>query len=332
MNVKKTMKLAIGVDLGGTKMRVAVVDEAGKVLEQMTVPTDVAGGAEGIITSLVSIIGKLQSQLGERSLEAVGVAIAGQVDGTTGNVKFAPNLFWQDVPLGSRLFHELKVPVVVVNDVRAATWGEMCFGAGRGIQDLVCLFIGTGIGGGVVSKGTLMEGHNNSAGEIGHMVICCGGPRCNCGNQGCWEALAGGRAIGKSTKEAIEKEPDKGAKILSYASGDIEKVVASHLFQAAHEGDPFAIKLVQKIEEALVAGTTNVVNAFNPECIIFGGGIIESTPWLIKRIEKGVREHALKSAVEKLKVVQAQCGGDAGVLGVAAMALKKVNEGVKSCR
>lgn len=321
MDAKNTQRLAIGVDLGGTKMRVAVVDDTGKVHEQTTVPTDVAGGAEEIIASLVSIIRRLQSQIGMRPIEAVGIAIAGQVDGSTGDVKFAPNLFWHDVPLASRLSKELKIPVTVVNDVRAATWGEMCFGSGKGIQDLVCLFIGTGIGSGIVSKGALMTGHNNSAGEVGHMVICCGGPQCNCGNYGCWEALAGGRSIGKNTREAIEKDPQKGSKILSYAGGDVEKVIASHLFQAAHAGDPFAVSLVQKIEEALVIGTTNVVHAFNPECIIFGGGIIESSPWLIERIEIGVRSHALKSAVEKLKMVPAQCGGDAGVLGAAAMAL-----------
>lgn len=325
MNAKKIKRLAIGVDLGGTKMRVAVVDEAGKVLDQTTVPTDVSGGPEGVIESLIAIIRQLQGKLENQPIAAVGIAIAGQVDGVNGNVKFAPNLFWKDVPLTSILVKELKVPVVVVNDVRAATWGEMCFGAGRGVQDLVCLFIGTGIGGGIVSKGALMEGHNNSAGEVGHMVICCGGPRCNCGNQGCWEALAGGRAIGKSTKEAIEKNPKKGAKILSYAAGDVKKVVASHLFKAAHDGDPFALELMQKVEEALIAGVTNVVNAFNPECVILGGGIIESTPWLIERIEKGVREHALKSAVEKLKVVPAKCEGDAGVQGAAAMALNIAN-------
>lgn len=323
MIAKNTERLAIGVDLGGTKMRVALIDNAGKVQEQTTVPTDVAGGPEGIILSLVSIIGDLQKHNGMHPIEAVGIAIAGQVDGSTGDVKFAPNLFWHDVPLASRLSKELNVPVLVVNDVRAATWGEMCFGSGKGIQDLVCLFIGTGIGSGVVSNGTLMTGHNNSAGEVGHMVICSGGPQCNCGNYGCWEAVAGGRSIGKSTKEAIAKELQKGAKILSYAGDDIEKVMASHLFQAARSGDPFAVSLVQKIEEALIVGTANVVNMFNPECIIFGGGIIESSPWLIESIEKGVHKHALKSAVEKLKVVAAQCGGDAGVLGAAAMAMHK---------
>lgn len=325
----EAMKLAIGVDLGGTKMRVAVVDEVGTVFEQKTVPTNVSGGAEGIISQLVSIIQEFQSHLRARPLEAIGIAIAGQVDALTGNVTFAPNLFWENVPLGSRLYQELKVPVVIVNDVRAATWGEMCFGAGRGVQELVCVFIGTGIGGGIVSKGALLEGHNNSAGEVGHMVISCGGPKCNCGNQGCWEALAGGRAIGKSTREAILKEPLQGAKILSYANGAVEKVIASHLFQAAREGDPFAIELVHKVEEALIVGTTNVLNAFNPECVILGGGIIESSPWLIVSIEKGVRKHALKSAVEKLKIVSAQCGADAGVQGAAAMALTKCKEGVK---
>lgn len=323
MNNVKSKRVAIGVDLGGTKMRVAVVDDAGKVYEQMTVPTDVAGGPEGVVTSLVSIVRDLESRSEAGSIEACGVAIAGQVDGITGSVKFAPNLFWRDVPLQAKLEDLLKVPIVVVNDVRAAAWGEVCFGAGRGIKELVCVFVGTGIGGGIVTGGKLLEGFNNSAGEVGHMVIECGGPLCSCGNKGCWEALAGGRSIGKNTREAIEKNPQSGAEILSYAGGIKDKVMASHLFQAARAGDPFAVKLLSKVEEALVAGTTNLVNAFNPECVVFGGGIIENTPWLIDVIDEGVRKHALKSAVENLKIVRASCGADAGVQGVAAIALDK---------
>lgn len=314
-------ELAVGVDLGGTKMRISVVTGKGKVLMEKTVATDVEGGPKEIIPCLTSFVKKFQNDLQGQFLKAVGVAIAGQVDGISGSVKFAPNLFWRDVPLAFQLTQDLKLPITVVNDVRAATWGEMCFGSGRGMQDLVCIFVGTGIGSGVVSKGILQTGHNNSAGEIGHMVIECEGPLCNCGNHGCWEALAGGRAIGIQVREAIRQEPGKGAAILSYAGGDLEKVIASHLFNAAQDQDPFARRLVEKIEAALITGTVNVANVFNPECIIFGGGIIESSPWLIKKIDQGVRKRALKSATEKLKIVQAQCGADAGVLGAAALAL-----------
>lgn len=322
MHANDHVNLAIGVDLGGTKMRVAVVDATGKVWEQVTLPTDVQGGPDSVISDLLSSVRLLQGHLGSRPLQAVGIAIAGQVEAATGNVLFAPNLYWRNVPIASRLKEELHLPVVVANDVRAATWGEMCFGAGRGVQDLICLFVGTGIGGGVVSKGALLAGHNNSAGEVGHMVINCGGAVCTCGNRGCWETLAGGWGISKMTKEAINDNPQKGARILFHAEGDLEKVAATHLFQAAREGDPLATSLARLVEEALVAGVTSLVNAFNPQCIILGGGIIDRVPWLIEVVDKGVRLQALKSATEKLQVLAAKCASDAPVLGIAALAME----------
>lgn len=312
--------LAIGVDLGGTNMRIGMVDHLGKVLKKIIVPTESGAGAKTILLTLSKEILLLQSDFKNMPLSAVGIAIAGQVEAKTGIVKFAPNLHWNNVAVAQELYQVLKVPIFVANDVRAATFGEWRFGAAKGMQDFICLFIGTGIGGGIVSGGKLMTGSGNSAGEVGHMAISIGGELCTCGNRGCWETHAAGWGIAKLTQNAIHNDPKHGSKILSLANGDIHQVNGKHLFQAFSDQDPFAENLVQGIEKALITGCVNLVNIFNPEALVFGGGVIEGAPWLIGTIEEGVHAQALKSATEKLKVLPAQNINDAAILGIATMA------------
>lgn len=304
-------------------MRVALVDSLGVIQDETTVPTNVQGGVEAVISDLLKSIRQLQSHTGTQA-KAIGLAVAGQIDANTGMIKFAPNLYWHNVPMASIVGEALHLPVVIANDVRAATFGEMRFGAGRGAEDIVCVFFGTGIGGGVVSKGTLICGHNNSAGEVGHMVLNIGGNLCSCGNRGCWETLAGGWAISKMVKEAIEQNPLRESKILSLAKGDIDSIMASHLFQAAREEDALALELTHAVKEAMIAGNVSLLNAFNPEVLILGGGLIDRDPWLVKEIHRGIINCALKSAVEKLTVKGTELGSDAAVLGIAIMALEAV--------
>ncbi len=309
-------------------MRIGVVDDAGKVLEKISVPTSVEVGANAIITNLATEISNLKHRFENHSttlsLSAIGVAAAGQVDAETGTIKFGPNLHWNNVPIAYELQKILKVPVFVANDVRAATFGEWRFGSAKGMKDYICLFIGTGIGGGIVSGGILMAGSNNSAGEIGHMVISGQGELCTCGNFGCWETEAAGWGIAKLTQEAIRKDPKKGSKILSLANDEFDQVNAKHLFQALMDHDSLAEFLMRGIEKALIDGSTSLVNIFNPECLVFGGGIIEGAPWLIDVIDKGVRRHALKSATEKLKIFPAQNFKDAPIIGIATMARERI--------
>lgn len=316
----ETTECSIGIDLGGTKTRLGVVDNSGNVLEQITIPTNVKGGVDLIFSDILSAIEKLQKSANSKPIKAIGVAVAGQVEEKSGIIKFAPNLHWRNIPFGQRLHEALQLPVIVANDVRAATYGEFCFGAGRGLQDIICLFIGTGIGGGIVSKGSLLTGHNNSAGEVGHMVLNIGGLPCTCGNKGCWETLAGGWAISKNTQAAVAKDPQAGKQILQKCDGKLEQINPHHLFEAVKDGNLYAKSLMNSIEEALIAGATNLVNIFNPEALILGGGIIEGAPWLVPAIERGVRSQALQSATEKLSVLLAKHLKDAAVIGIAAMA------------
>jgi glucokinase len=245
--------------------------------------------------------------------------VAGQVERETGVIRFAPNLGWRDVDLGSRLQKELGMHVVVTNDVRAATFGEWQHGAGQALDDMVCLFIGTGIGGGVVSGGRLLEGCRNSAGELGHMTIVPDGRDCHCPNRGCLEAYAGGWAIAKRAQEAAVANKDDGHRLVTLA-GSVEQISAATVAQGYDVGDPLARRLVEETALYLAAGAVGIVNAFNPCLLVLGGGVIVGLPFMVTLIESTVRARALQAAVEGLRIVTAALGDKAGVVGAAAMA------------
>jgi glucokinase len=311
----------MGVDLGGTKVEVARVHAAGTLIERLRRPTDVKDGVDAVEDEIVAAVRELEERAGS-SPAGIGIGVAGQIEQDSGIVRFAPNLEWHDVPLQSDLSRALRLPVVVANDVRAATWGEWLHGAGQGCDDLICLFIGTGIGGGIVSGGHMLSGCSNTAGELGHIPIDLHGPECHCGNRGCLEAHAGGWAIARRAREAIAGKPEAGARLLEMAGGRADDVTAQIVAEAAHQGDPLAQKLVDEVAEALIAGATGLVNAFNPCRLILGGGVMEGMPELLDRIDGGVRQRALAAARDPLQVLPAQLHNDAGVVGAAALALR----------
>lgn len=317
---------AMGVDLGGTKVEVAQVDSEGQVRQRLRRATDVKDGPAAIEAEIIAAVRELQESTGS-SAAGVGVGVAGQIEPASGVVHFAPNLDWHDVPLQADLSRTLRLPVVVTNDVRAAAWGEWLHGAGQGCDDLVCLFVGTGIGGGVVSGGRMLAGCSNAAGELGHITLDLHGPLCHCGNQGCLEALAGGWAIARRTQEAITADPAAGASLVQMAGGQPKAVTAKMVAQAFHTGDPLARKLVDEVAQALIAGAVGLVNAFNPCRLILGGGVIEGLPELVDRIDQGVCERALEAASAPLQVLPAQLKNDAGVVGAAALAMHSQRSG-----
>lgn len=316
-----TKKSAIGVDLGGTKIALGMVDEDGRMIELLRFDTDTRGGPQAVIGQIVKGVRQL-SRDGSISISGIGLGVAGQVDAETGTVRFAPNLDWHDVPLRADIEQACSVPVVVTNDVRAALWGEWLFGAGRGISDLVCVFIGTGIGGGLVSGGKVIEGCSNTAGEIGHITVEINGPLCNCGNRGCMEAIAGGWAIARRAKERVNADPKFGATVLKTAGGSADDITARTLIQACHAGDALAMEIMNGATEALGAGISSLVNALNPCRIVLGGGIVEGMPELIALIDGGVRRRALPAATSRLEICASKLGNEAGIIGAAVLALK----------
>jgi len=313
--------LTLGVDLGGTKVETALVDAKGHILSVNRHPTNPEKGPEGVVADIMACVDGCLDKAAHEA-EALGIGVAGQVD-LAGIVRFAPNLGWRNVPLKEKLEKGLKLPVVVTNDVRAATWGEWCYGSGRGVDDLVVLFVGTGIGGGVVSGGRMLAGCSNAGGELGHITIVADGRRCHCPNRGCLEAYAGGWAIAERAQEAVRADLQAGQRLVSLA-GSIENIKAATVSQAYREGDTLARRLVEETAQYLAAGVVGITNAFNPCLLVLGGGVIEGLPELVQTVEQVTRERALKAALEDFKVVKATLGGKAGVVGAAALAQRTV--------
>lgn len=316
---------AIGVDLGGTKIALGAVDGEGRVLELVRYETDARGGPDAVIDQMAKGVAHLEQE-GQYRIIGMGVGVAGQIDPATGTVRFAPNLDWHDVPLQTELERISGFRAAVINDVRAALWGEWLYGAGRDAQNLICVFVGTGIGGGIVSGGQVLEGCSGTAGEIGHMTVDLHGPVCHCGNRGCMEALAGGWAIARKAGDLVRKHPTFGGTILKMAGGKEEDITARAVVQACYVGDALAREIMDEAAEAIIAGITGLVNCLNPCHIILGGGIIEGMPELISRINQGVRGRALATATRGLVVSPAKLGNDAGIIGAAAVAISRFGE------
>jgi glucokinase len=317
MKASEAQALTIGIDLGGTKIAAALVDSGGRIVASARKPTRPEKGADAIVAEIAALVGTISLQAEGRPVIGVGVGVAGQVDPATGSVFNAPNLHWTNFPFQDRLERALHKPVSVLNDVQSATFAEWIHGAGRGVADLVCVFAGTGVGGGVVAQGQLVRGAGGSAGEIGHMTVNLSGPLCRCGNQGCVEAFAGGWAIAKRAQEAIKADPEAGAVLLGLAGGDIGRVTAAIVARALNRADPLAKRLVRETGEALGAGAASIVNGFNPALLILGGGVVEGLPELVGIVEETIRRRALPAAADRLKIVRPQLGTHAGAIGAA---------------
>lgn len=309
--------LCIGLDLGGTKLAGALVTGDGTVVESVRKLSRPEEGAERVLDVIVEAVEELIELAGGRPVLGVGVGVAGQVDPDSGTVRSAPNLMFRDFPFRARLEEMLRLPVAVLNDVQAVTYGEWTHGAGRGVSDLVCIFVGTGVGGGVVADGHLVRGSSGSAGEVGHMTVDLHGPLCRCGNTGCVEAYAGGWAIAERARAAVEKDPVLGAALLALHNGDAAGIVAATVSEAATAGDPLALRIVQEAGEALGAGAASIINGFNPSLIVLGGGVIEGMPHLFPIVDRELRRRALAAAAEQARLVLPALGGQAGAIGAA---------------
>ena len=318
--MKPTDVWAIGIDLGATKTDVGLVESGGHIRRRLRRLTPVKGGPGTIKAEIVATVHELLDSTSSAPA-GVGVGLAGQIDPTEGNVLFAPNLGWRDVPFQRDLSQALGLPVVITNDVRAITWGEWLHGAGQGCNDLICLFVGTGIGGGVVSEGKVLSGSTNAAGEIGHLIIDWNGPSCTCGNRGCLEALAGGWAIARRAQEAVARNPSAGNFLSEMAGGKRESITAETVARAARTGDPLAKQLIDKVAEALIAGSVSLVHAFNPSRLILGGGVIEGVPELVQRVAEGVFHRAFAASTRGLEILPSKLKENAGIVGAATLAL-----------
>lgn len=309
----------LAVDLGGTKIFAVIVSSRGEVVATEYTATDAEAGPEIVIDNILAAMDKVahKANILRSHLSAIGMAAAGALDLVKGIVTTSPNLpGWCDVPLRDIIHRETGVETFLVNDASAAALGEHRFGAGKGATNMVYLTVSTGIGGGIIIDNKLYGGASGAAGEIGHMTIEVNGPLCNCGNRGCLEALASGRAIAREAKEHLEQ--GKKSLLLDLAEGIPANITAQLVHTAALRGDALALEVIHNAAISLGVGLANVVNIFNPEKIVIGGGVSRMGNMLLEPASKVVAERAFPLLVQVVKIVPGELGDNAGVLGTAA--------------
>lgn len=321
-NMKARRKAPIlAIDIGGTKIIAAIISYQRQIVAKDYSLTLADEGVEAVTGRLFSAIDRLlkAKDIAPSQLDSISIAAAGAIDLERGLVTSSPNLpGWHDIPLREIVSSKYRVNTVLANDANAVALAEHQLGAGKGVSNLVLITVGTGIGGGIIMNGRLYSGTSGSAGEVGHMTIDVNGPRCSCGNIGCWETLASGRAI---AREAIARIGRGESSILAkMVGGKLEKITAETVEAAARGGDSLALGVISQAATYLGVGMVNLVNIFNPEMIIVGGGVAKMGELLLEPARRVVRERAFKLAAEAVRIVPAQLGEDGGVLGGAILA------------
>lgn len=310
-------KFSIGIDLGGTKILIALVNkETGDVIHYVKKKTKKDKGPQNIIRKMVSGIEELleESKFKPEDIESIGVGAAGQVDRENGIIIGAPNLDCYDLNIREHLTSHFNLPVYLGNDVEIAAIGEMKFGAAKGCDDFVCVFVGTGVGSSIVKDGKIIHGATGTAGEIGHMIVDLNGRQCACGAHGCLEAYASRSAIEKRIEGALRK--GRHSAILDYI--ETGKSISSSMIQKSIEReDELVIQCVNEAAEYLSGGLASIINFINPKLIILGGGLIEAVDYFYKTTIKKARAKCLPVPATKIEFKKAQLGDYSGVIGAA---------------
>lgn len=315
------MAKRIGIDVGGTNVKIALVDDNGKIIYSNSVPTYAKMGYEYTVNNIKQAIKDLMKETNTTpsDIEGIGFDFPGQVDCKTGVVKLAPNIpGWVNVPIAQMIEDEFHIPTRIDNDVRCAALGELKFGAGKGCENFICITVGTGIGSGIVINGKVVRGATNAAGELGHIKLQMnGGPICGCGDTGCLEAFASGPAIVAMAQEYIKG--GKSTKFREMAAAEGGEITPYMVAKAAEEGDPVAKRIFEIVGEYIGIGLTSVINLLNPERVIIGGGVAESGELLLGPIRKTIKERAMVVAGNAVEIVPAQLGNSAGVIGASML-------------
>jgi glucokinase len=317
-------RLALGVDLGGTNARAAIVDaDSGEIVAAHKEPLRDRAPArvvEVIHHAALAASAAAGAPLG--SFRLAGVGVAGQCLGATGLVMNAPNLGWRDVPVGDLLAKALGIPVLVANDLSVAAWGERRFGAARGVDDVVLVFVGSGVGSGLILGGRLHAGSTGVAGEFGHVKVRPTRPDtkvrlCGCGEWSCLEAYTSGMNVAARVREEIEA--GAATRVMELAGGDLARVTASLVDEAWAQGDPYARALWDEVGELLGTAIANLVTILNPARAILGGGVLLAATNLAAIVRRHLDEKTSRSAARSLTVERAWLGDDAGVIGAAVL-------------
>jgi glucokinase len=311
--------LHVGVDLGGTNIKFGLVDEQGRILHQGKVRTDPCRGSQAVLLSIIDCIHSLlaESSLRPQDLASIGIGVPGTADAAKSTVVYAPNIFWENVAVGSLIRQAFSAPFFIAQDTRAAAWAEYLVGAGQGLRGLAAITIGTGIGCGLVINGRIFHGALNAAGEFGHQIVEPGGNRCNCGRLGCLEAYVGGLAI---VREAGLRIPAIGGLIGKQPS----EVNVQDVYQLAIAGHPQALELTRSIVRYVGMGLVNLINLCSVELISISGGISNAPEALLMDpLIAFVRANAYVSVANKVRVSTSALGEDAPLIGAALLYREK---------
>ncbi|MGA9769629.1 MAG: ROK family protein [Blastocatellia bacterium] len=311
----------LGIDLGGTKVMAAVIDGDGQVMSRARAKTKAWRDDEGVFQTIAQT-GRLaveQAGIESSRLRAVGIGAPGPLDPDTGYIIESSNMKFKNFPLGPRLAEVFKCRAIVDNDVNAGAYGEFRRGAARGASEVVAMFVGTGIGGGLIINGALYHGASKNAGEVGHIVVKANGPRCGCGARGCLESVASRTAMTRDIRRSIERGENTSVRDL--LKKDTDSLSGNDLRKAYDAGDELVIKTLHRAAKFIGIGIGSLVNLLAPEIVVLGGGVIEAmTDDFLARIDRSTRRVALDFATKDLKIVRAELGDDAGVIGAAMLA------------
>jgi glucokinase len=308
------VRTAIGVDVGGTKVAGLLVDEDGRVLGSRTEPTP----AEDVEATLETVYRVAEALRSKGDPAAIGVGAAGMVDFEAGILRWAPNLAWEEVPIADRVSGKTGLPCVVDNDANAAAWAEFRFGAAQGHRHVLVVTVGTGIGGGLIVDGALYRGAHGFAAEIGHVIVEPGGAVCGCGNRGCWEQVASGRALDRLGRLAAQDQPGG---LIARLAGD-RPVTGAVVAEAASRGDRAAAGILREVGRRLGEGIAGLVNVLDPEMVVVGGGVTDiGAPLLDPARETYARTVEAPEHRADVPIVPAKLGNEAGAVGAAALAL-----------
>ena len=309
--------MRIGIDIGGTKILAGLIDERGRVIYKKKIPAAKEKGYRGVRNDVVGLIkGLLQeNNIKIQKIRRVGIASAGQIDNRTGKILFSPNLGWHNVPLKDDIEKAIGIDVFMENDVNAATYSEWKFGL-KGIpRDAIGVFVGTGIGGGIVINKRLYRGFSNVGGEVGHITLNPYGYECRCGNRGCFESYCGGSYITERVKAEITAGY-KG-KIWGMIEGKLDSLNTGHIEEAYLLGDILCRRIWKEVIEYMGAALAGIVNLLNPETVILGGGVIYGSKYLTDETRAVVERRAMQASLKGLKIIKARLGEDAGIIGAA---------------
>jgi len=312
-------KGVLGVDIGGTKIAVGIVDRFGKILAQGRTPMVANETPEAALDAVVSAIDSMLSPSAV-DIEGIGICAPGPLDPKSGIVLNPPNLpCWRNFPLADKVRSKYSVPVKVDNDANAAALAETLWGAAQGFHYVFYATIGTGIGTGIVFDGSIYHGKTGSAGEGGHVSIDYRGPVCLCGKRGCIEILAAGPAIGARARAKVAAEPSRGKIILDLVKGDISSITSQHVGKAFESGDPLAREVLEETVHLLTIWLGNIVDLLDPDVIVVGGGVAAMLRSFFEEIKRELPDWCVNPRASEIPLLMAHYGADAGIAGGAAL-------------